>query len=461
VGGYAIALALSVVSAALLFRHLGVVDGGRYVTILSLVALVGGLSEGGLTALGVREFATRAPAERLSVLRALLGLRVVLTVAGVVAAVGFAVVAGYETLLIAGTAVAGLGLLIQSVQTAATVPLQAELRFGWVTLADLVRHLVTVGSIVALVITGAGLLAFLAVGVWASAAALALTVTAVRHRSALVPSFKTGRVRALAREGLPYAIATAVGAIYFRLAIIVMSIVATDVETGYFGASFRIVDVLIVIPHLLVGAAFPVFARAAHADRLRLAYAFERSWDGALIVGVWMAVVIAIGADFAIEVMAGAEFAPAGKVLRIQAAALLLVFVNTVLGYVLLSLKMYRALLATAGGALLTVGVLTPLLAEAHGAVGGAVATVACEAVVTGGALLALLRSHPDLRFPPVATLKILLAGAVALALAALDLPDVPAAVLASAVFAGALLALRAMPQELLDEARAVLRARR
>src|SRR5688572_5733180 len=61
--GYAVALGLSVLSAALLFRHLGVVDGGRYVTVLSLVALVGGLTEGGLTAIGVRELATRPPAE--------------------------------------------------------------------------------------------------------------------------------------------------------------------------------------------------------------------------------------------------------------------------------------------------------------------------------------------------------------------------------------------------------------
>ena len=39
VGGYALTILLSVGSSALLFRHLGVVDGGRYVMFLSVVRI--------------------------------------------------------------------------------------------------------------------------------------------------------------------------------------------------------------------------------------------------------------------------------------------------------------------------------------------------------------------------------------------------------------------------------------
>jgi len=460
VGGYGAGVALSILSAALLFRHLGVEDSGRYVTILSLVALVGGLTEGGLTAIGVREFATRPPAERAMALRALLGMRITLTVAGVAVAVGFAGVAGYDATLVAGTVLAGLGLLLQSLQSAATVPLQAELRFGWVTVAELVRQFVTVAAIVALVIAGAALLPFLAVAIPAGAVSLALTVAVVRQRDALLPSFRTSAWAGLMREALPYAVTSAVGAIYFRLAIIVMSLVATEAETGYFGASFRIVDVLIVVPQLLVGAAFPIFARAARDDRERLRYALQRSLDGALIFGTWTALCLVAGADLAIEVVAGPDFAPAADVLRIQAGALLLAFVNAVLGYALLSLGMYRALLAMATAALLAVGVLTPLLGEAHGAEGAAIATVAGEAVVALGGLLALLRGHRDLRPSAAGALKIAAAGALALATVLLGLPSVPGVLLATAAFAAGLFALRAVPEELIVEARALLAGR-
>ena len=43
VAGYIVGVLVSVISVALLFRYLGVVDIGRYVTAMSLVAIVGAL----------------------------------------------------------------------------------------------------------------------------------------------------------------------------------------------------------------------------------------------------------------------------------------------------------------------------------------------------------------------------------------------------------------------------------
>ena len=47
----------SVGAAALLLRHLGVVEVGRYTTAMSLSAVVAGLTDLGLTAIGIRELA--------------------------------------------------------------------------------------------------------------------------------------------------------------------------------------------------------------------------------------------------------------------------------------------------------------------------------------------------------------------------------------------------------------------
>ena len=58
-------------------------------------------------------------------------------------------------------------------------------------------------------------------------------------------------------ETLPYAVAAAVGILYFRLAVLLMSYVSTGEETGVFSASFRIVEALALIPPLLVSTAIP------------------------------------------------------------------------------------------------------------------------------------------------------------------------------------------------------------
>ena len=63
----------------------------------------------------------------------LLGIRIALTLVAVAGALGFAVAAGYGGALVAGTALAGAGMLGQTLQSLLACPLQAELRFGWAT----------------------------------------------------------------------------------------------------------------------------------------------------------------------------------------------------------------------------------------------------------------------------------------------------------------------------------------
>ena len=71
---------LTAIASVFLLRYLGVVEFGRYVTVLSLIAIVSGVTDAGLTAVGARDLALRPmgePRERL--LANLLGLRLVLT----------------------------------------------------------------------------------------------------------------------------------------------------------------------------------------------------------------------------------------------------------------------------------------------------------------------------------------------------------------------------------------------
>jgi O-antigen/teichoic acid export membrane protein len=455
VGGYAVGVVASVLSAALLFRHLGVERGGEYVTVLSLVTLAGGVTDAGLTAIGVREFATRAPRERRPLLRSLIGVRIVLTAAGVLGATAFAIVAGYGSPLVAGTAVAGTGLVLQAIQGTLAIGLLAQLRLGAVTALDLVRQIASVACIVALVLAGAGLLWFWAIPVPVGVLVLALTAAYVRREMPLVPAFRLGAWRLLLRDVVPFAVATAVAAVYFRVAIVIVSLVSPGEQTGYFGASFRVIEVMIIVPSLLVGSAFPIFAHAAHNDRERLGYALGRTFDACLILGIGVALAIAIGAPFIISVVAGPDFEPSADVLRIQGAALAVSFGAAVFGYGLLSLRRHRAILAVSLTGLLASAVLTLVLTETDGARGAAAATAAAEVVLAVGLALALGRTG-DVRVQVAwrTIPRVLLAAALAVLVILTALPAVVEAVVAVAVYGVGLVVLRALPAELVEEAR-------
>jgi O-antigen/teichoic acid export membrane protein len=451
--GYLAGVAISVLASALLLRHLGVVAVGYYVTVLSLVTLAALVTEAGLAAIGVRELSTLAPGLAGSFFRGLAGLRLVCVCGGVVFAVVFALLSGYSSTLVLGTLIAGVGVVFSTTQTTYSLPLLARLQLGWVTAVEVLRQVGTTIAIVALVLVGAPLLPFWFATIPAGIAATAVSAYLIRRSMPLLPAFDRELWRSLLRRTLPYSMAAAVGVVYFRLAILIMSHVSSGLQTGYFGASFRIIEVLFVVPQLIVGSTLPIFARAARDDRARLDYALGRTFDVCLLLGLGVGLSLVTGAGFIIDVIAGAKFAPAADVLRIQGIALISTFMGAVLGYALLSLGRYRELLLVNLAVLILSGALTAVLASRYGAVGAASATTTVEVLYTGLLAIAVLRAGVRPKIALGAIPRVVLAALLgALALVPANLPDVVRPVLALAVYAAALLVLRAIPRELLEQ---------
>jgi O-antigen/teichoic acid export membrane protein len=448
-GGYLLGAVASAGSAALLFRHLGVDRTGRYVSVLTLVALVAGVSDLGLTAIGVRESAVRDPRERATMLSDLLGLRMSLTTIGVIVMVGVALV-GYPEVVVFGVMLGGFGLLLQTIQDNLSVPLVVALRLGVVTGLDLLRLLLTVAAIAALVLAGSGLLPLLAIPIPVGAIVLVVTALLVRSERSLLPTFDWQRVRPLLRQILPYSLATAAATLYFRVAIVMVSQLAGAHELGLFGASFRIIEVLTAVPALLTGSALPIFARAARDDHDRLGYALGRVFEVALIVGLWVAISIVIGARLAIEIVGGNKFAGSIGVLQIQGVALGATFVSIVWSTGLLSLALHRQILILNVGALILSVVLLAVLVPLDGARGAAIAILCGEvaAAVVGATMV--VRGRPALR-PQLERLpRIAVAGALALAPLALSgVPVIVRLVISTVLYAGALTVMKAIPPEL------------
>ena len=449
VGGYGVGVGLSVLAAALLTRHLGPTDFGRYTAVISLVTILAAVAEGGMTNIGVREYSVLPPGPRERFLGQLTGLRILTTVGGVVVAVAFAALVGYDETSIAGCAIVGLGLVLLAFQLSYAIPLQARLQLGWVTVLELVRQAVTVVGVVVLIAAGASLLPFFWIVALSVLAALVVTIPLVRGLVPLVPSFRVQEWRRLLALTVPFAAANAVGAVYVYLAIVVLSLVSTEEQTGFFGASFRVFIVLGTLPGLLVTSAFPILARAARDDNTRLAYALQRLWEIHLLLGAGLALLTVVGAELAIDVVAGAEFEPSVDVLQLQALALPASFLLAVWGFALLSLSFYRGILLANGAALVVSLTLSIVLGRSHGAEGAALATVFGETTLAVCYALTLLRRRPDLRFKLAIVPRVL--AALAVGAAVLLIPGLPLEVQllgVAGVYAVAAWLLGAIPAE-------------
>jgi O-antigen/teichoic acid export membrane protein len=454
-GGYAVSVLLAALTSVLLLRYLGVVAFGLYGVVAALLGIVASITEGGLSIVGTRELAVLEQAEqRRRLLANLLTLRIVLTAAGVGAAAVFAVAAGYERVVIGGTLLAGVGVLLLNTQVTLSLPLRVQLRLGAVTGVEVLNQAATAALVGLLVVLGAPLAAFF--GVQVAVGALAVVVTVLLVGGALARPRAEGEVlRPLVREALPVAAAVAMNVVYLRLLVVLVSLIATDVATGLFATSFRVFEMLVGLPTLVLAIALPALAAHLADDRERFAYGLQRLTEVALLLGLFQALVVAALAEPAIVLLYGEEYRDAGPLLAIQAAALVPVFLAQAWTLGLVTLRRQRAVAVANGVALAFVLALGAALVASNGPEGAAVAAVATEALLAVLLLAALLRSARDVapRFRFVwRPLAATAAGVVPLL--ALGRSGWVAGAAAAGAFGVVALLVRAVPPELLPALR-------
>lgn len=451
VGANVVGLVLALLTATLLLRHLGVEESGRYVTVMSLVGIAVAIVDTGLNVSSAKDLTVRERSERPVLLANIVGQRILVAAVAVVVLIAFALVAGYPEEMVAGTALAGAGVMVASIGTSMLVPLTVDLRNAGVAAVDLLRAFATLVGVALLVAAGAGLAPFLAVQLAVGLTVLAVVPLLVGRGGVVRPRFDRAEQRSLLHTALPMAAALALGQIYFRLVIVLMSLISSPKQVGYFGGSLRAMEALIVLPVLVAGVALPMMTAAAHDNMARLRYAIEGLSEGAVVAGVLVVLVTIRAAAPVMRVIGGAEFEPAGDVLRIQVVALLFIALYQIWTVALLALGRQRQLILTNALGLLAVGVFAAVLVPPLGAKGGAIASVCADAVLAGLIYWRLHRSTGRVTVKSGFLARVIVAALAGGAALLAPIGDIPAAILGGAVFLAVGIAVGMVPKELRD----------
>ena len=153
--------------------------------------------------------------------------RLVVAALALLGLVGFALVAGYPRAMVVGTALAGLGVLLVAVANALLLPLMVGLRNAGLALVEVLRQVATLAGVAVLVLAGAQLTPFfavqLAVGLLVLAAVPFLVGRGGPSSGRASPGSSNGSFWA---RRCPVALALALGQIYFRLVIVLMSLIS-------------------------------------------------------------------------------------------------------------------------------------------------------------------------------------------------------------------------------------------
>lgn len=137
------------------------------------------------------------------------------------------------------------------------------------------------------------------------------------------------RWRYLLREGLSFALLGILVVIYFRADTIILSRLKGEMVTGWYGAAFRIFEVLLVLPSLVSTAIFPIMSRFHVSARDLNKVLYSKYLQYMLLFGLPMAVGATLLADDIVILLFGEAFLPSAGALALLIWTLMLIFVNS------------------------------------------------------------------------------------------------------------------------------------
>jgi O-antigen/teichoic acid export membrane protein len=323
---------LGLVSVGVSTRYLGPSSWGQLATATAVTGIVASFTDLGLWTIGAREI-SRRPLEADRVLGAILTIGLVVSIFGglVGLAVAFGLYGGADEEL-PRTAI--LLLLL-------TVPLSAP--FGaigayfmaqqkaWVgALAALSGSVVTLALVVAAVLLDLGFVGVVSAYVVAAVAQAVVLGAFAWGKVRLRPSLDLALCRELTRWVLPVGGGLVVHSIYWRIDIVLLSLLSSASNVAVYALAFKIIDVVMALPNYLHVTVMPELARTARTERFHeiMAKTFT-----ALVVGAMaVAVLFAAFAD-ELTVLAGGEaFQDAASVVQILTLAVALAYIGSMFG---------------------------------------------------------------------------------------------------------------------------------
>jgi O-antigen/teichoic acid export membrane protein len=182
----------------------------------------------------------------------------------------------------------------------------------------------------------------------------------------------------------PFAMSNLLLMMYYQVDVTMLAALATSREAGLYGAVYRFVDALQVIPRLVIVVAFPSMAVAWVADPAGFRRTLHRLQRVLLVVGIPVLLAVFLWSEALLVFAFGLEFSEGATALRLVVIGNLFAFQSVLLAQAMQTSAHEQTLAAILAGTVLVNIVLNVLLIPERGARGAAEATALTEVLFLG-----------------------------------------------------------------------------
>lgn len=454
IGGKVVAVAIGILTVAVMTRYLGRDGYGQFTTVLSFLQFFAIAAGFGLP-LTLTRMISKEDADERRVVANVFALRLVSGLVIFGAAPLIALAFPYPGAVKIGIAVGALSFLALTLSETLKGILQKHLTAWKSSLAETAGRLLMFGCVIGAVASGFGLLSFVVALSLSNILQFGMTYAMARKHGPVGLKFERPAWTETIVETWPIGVSILFNLLYLKGDVVILSILRTSGEVGLYGAAYKVLDVLVSVPYIFMGLVLPPLTAAwSRADRTGFNHKLSQSFDFLALIAVpLMAGGIAVASDL-MALVGGEEFRSSGPFLAILMVGMLAVYWHALYAHAYVAMGQQRKFIWVFAANALICLPLYFLLIGKFGALGAAWVTAFSELFVAVAVTVSVSRMTgftPDLK----RLAKIIVASAVmfALLLAAARLHVLIRIVLGMASYALALYALGGVPMEAVKSA--------
>jgi len=369
--GRLVTAACSIVILKIISGYLGAAGYGDYTTVYQFLAFFGVAADFGIYTITVKEMSkdeTKIP----MILANVMGLRTALIIVamGAAVAVAFLVPQYHKTAISLGVLISTFATFFTLLNGTVSSVLQVHLKMQYATIGQIIGKIVSVAYIAAVAYvlfvdnTIIGFYHLLGAGVMANFVQFAITTYYVRRYTKITYRFDWAFWKHIFFTSLPYGVALVLSTIYFRLDVILLTLILPhttaapdgtakcakamcgDTEVGLLGVAMRMLEVLIVVPIYFMNSVLPVMTRFIEEQSEKVKTLMQYSFDFLAATAMPLLVGGFILAAPIIRFISDPEFLSGHKyvygsdlAVKILMFAMLFSFINALFGFTLVVLN--------------------------------------------------------------------------------------------------------------------------
>ncbi len=379
VAGRFIGTILGLLTVGIMTRSLGRAGYGEFTTVTTFLQFFGILVDFGLSITLVRMIA--APNEDEGrIISNVLTLRLVSAAVFFGLAPLVALLFPYAPDIKTGVAIAALSFLAISLTQVLVGVFQKHLAVHRAAIAEVAGRAVLLAGAAASSMLAIGVLPFIIALVAANVVQFSVCFAFARRLAPIRLAFDFPLWKRIVRESWPIGVSIAFNLIYLKGDVVILSLTRPQAEVGLYGAAYKVLDVITVVPMIFMGLMLPVLAASwAAANRDDFNRKLGRAFDFLSMLAFPLALGTPLVGRDLMRLVAGNDFAASGDLLAILMIAGAAVCWSAAFGHAIVAQGLQKKMIAAyAADAALSL-VLYLIFIPRYGAVGAAWVTVFSE----------------------------------------------------------------------------------